>query len=118
MKYAINQLDAVRGYYDAMGAKPRIRFYADGKEVAKALATEFSVTGADVEYVAPKAKKTATKRTEPTKADRLREQIMLAVQGQFEWDELVDWAVTNLEFKRPLARQYVKNLTEELTQHS
>mgnify|MGYP006281885963 FL=1 len=74
MKYSIGLLDAVRGYYDAMGAKPRIRYYADGKEVSKALATHIMVTGVDVEYVAPapKAKKTATKRTGVTKADPAR----------------------------------------------
>jgi len=58
------------------------------------------------------------KRTGATKADKLREQIMLAIKGQFAWDELVDWTVENLEFKRPLARVYVKNITEEMTQHS
>jgi len=113
MKYAINQIDAVRGYYDTMGYKPRIRYYANGKEVSKALATEFTVSGVDVEYVAPVAKKTATKRTGVTKADLLRAQIQLVAEGLFDYDNLVPWAVENLELKRPLARVYVKNLYKE-----
>lgn len=110
MKYAINQLDAVRGYYDAMGAKPRIRFYAEGKEVSKALATEFSVSGVDVEYVAPTTAKKARKASANTKSAQLRQAIKDAVaDGSFDFDECVTWVQETFEFTRPLARQYVKN---------
>ncbi len=109
MKYAINQLDAVRGYYDAMGAKPRIRYYAEGKETSKALATEFTVTGTDIEYVAPTAKK-ERKVSGNTKSAQLRAQIKEAVaQGQFDFEEFVSWTQEEFGFSRPLARQYVKN---------
>ena len=110
MKYSIGLLDAVRGYYDAMGAKPRIRYYADGKEVSKALATHIMVTGVDVEYVPTPPAKKARKVTANTKSAQLRQAIKDAVaEGNFDFEECVEWVQETFEFTRPLARQYVKN---------
>lgn len=52
MKYAINALEAVRSFYADKGIKIRIRYYNEGKEVSKAEASEFTVSGTDVEFVA------------------------------------------------------------------
>lgn len=52
MKHAINTLDEVRSFYADKGIKVRIRYYNEGKEVSKAEAIEFSVSGTDVEFVA------------------------------------------------------------------
>jgi hypothetical protein len=110
MKYAINQLEAVRGYYDTMGEKPRIRFYANGKECAKALATEFSVSGVDKEYVAIAVAKRDRKESANTKSARLRRAIKNALaDGTFDFDDCVEWVQEEFEFARPLALQYVKN---------
>jgi hypothetical protein len=110
MKYAINQLEAVRGYYDAMGAKPRIRYYANGKEVSKTLAVEFTVSGVTAIYTAPVAVKKERKESGKTKAAQLRAEIQEAVaSGEFDFDSFVDWTQEQFGFTRPLARQYVKN---------
>ena len=110
MKYAINQLDSVRGYYDALGYKPRIRYYAEGKEVSKTLAAEFTVSGVDVEYVAPTTAKKERKTNANTKSAQLRQAIKDSVaDGSFDFEECVSWVQETFEFARPLARQYVKN---------
>lgn len=43
MKYDINQLEAVRSFFNEKGFTGRIRFYNGGREVPKGQATEFSV---------------------------------------------------------------------------
>ena len=116
MKHNIATLEAVRSFYAVRGIKVRIRYYADGKEVAKGDATSFTISGTDVEYVAvaPKAKQAAKERT-GTKASVIRDKIkeMLAVEA-YDFAEAVDFAVNKLNMKKPLARVYVKNLTAKL----
>ena len=51
MKYDINDLEAVRSFYADKGIKIRIRYYLEGKEVSKLAASEFTVSGTDVEFV-------------------------------------------------------------------
>ena len=111
MKYAIAQLEAVRSFH--AGEKIRVRFYADGKETAKANATEFTVSGSDRVYVEPvvevKAPKERKERGD-TKASILRAKIteMLANE-EFDYKQAVEFAVETLGMKKPLARVYVKN---------
>lgn len=108
MKYAITQLEAVRAFYN--GEKIRVRFYADGKEVAKANATEFTVSGSDLVYKEPVVEVKVRKLRGDTKASILRGKIkeMLANE-EFDYKQAVEFAVEKLNMKKPLARVYVKN---------
>ena len=54
----------------------------------------------------------AERKGQVTKASILREKIREELaSGSYDKKELIDWAVAELGFKRPLARVYVKNLT-------
>lgn len=106
MKYAITQLEAVRSFF--AGEKIRVRFYADGKEVSKAAAMEFTVSGSDRVYVEA-AKKERVARTN-TKAEAVRAKIKeLLADEVFDTKQVVEFAVEKLAMKKPLARVYVKN---------
>ena len=113
MKYAITQLEAVRSFY--AGEKIRVRFYADGKETAKANATEFTVSGSDRVYEEPVVEVKARKERTSTKASVLRSKIkeMLADE-EFDYKQAVEFAVEKLSMKKPLARVYVKNAVAKL----
>ena len=129
MKYAIDKLEAVRSFF--ADEKIRIRYYADGKEVSKADATEFTVTGSDRVYEepaqepaqepvqAPVAKK---KSERVTKSSLLRQYVKEMIEtSEFDFDTAVQYAQEHFEFKKPLARIYVKSavdkiLIEELTE--
>lgn len=133
-KFNIASIEAVKSQAVEAGAKLRIRYYAEGKECAKDAAEEFSFTVTnDVEFevvaeevveeavaheeeiVARNAagRKLPTERKgQVTKASVLREKIAEELaSGNYDKKQLVDWAVEELGFKRPLARVYVKNLT-------
>lgn len=132
-KFNIASIEAVKAQAAAAEAKLRIRYFADGKECAKEAAEEFSFTVtnevefdfveevvaeavvAEDETVARNAagRKLPTERKgQVTKASILREKIAEELAtGNYDKKQLVDWAVAELGFKRPLARVYVKNLT-------
>ena len=129
-KFNIANIEAAKAQAAAVGAKLRIRYYAEGKECAKDAATEFTFNVLnDIEFefveeaVAHEAAeetvaRTATGRKLPvvrngqvTKASQLRAKIQEEIAaGSFDKKSMVDWAVSELGFKRPLARVYVKNL--------
>lgn len=127
-KFNIANIEAVKAQAAEAGAKLRVRYYADGKECAKDAAEEFSFTvtnEVEFEFVAAEeaveevvernasGRKLPTERKgQVTKASQLREKIKEELaSGSYDKKEIVDWAVSELGFKRPLARVYVKNLT-------
>lgn len=118
MKYAIDKLEAVRSFF--ADEKIRIRYYADGKEVSKADATEFTVTGSDRVYEepaqepvqAPVAKK---KSERVTKSSLLRQYVKEMIEtSEFDFDTAVQYAQEQFEFKKPLARIYVKSAVDKI----
>ena len=122
MKYAINSIEAVRSFYNDNNIKIRIRYYNEGKEVSKADATEFTVSGTDVAYVEPVVEATAEAvapkvrkpRTE-SKAYKLRQHILeMKASSAYDYEATVDWAQSELSFKRQLARVYVKIAAERV----
>lgn len=116
MKYAITQLEAVRSFF--ADEKIRVRFYADGKETAKANATEFTVSGTDRVYSEPVVEVTkpkARKAKSGTKAETLRSYIkQLLDNEEFDTALALEFAQDKLGLKRPLARVYVKSAVDKL----
>lgn len=130
-RFNIAQLEAVKSAAAEMDAKLKIRYFADGKESTKDAADEFSFTvtnDVEFEFVAEMTQETVAednvarnehgrklptaRKGQVTKASVLRERIKAALaEGTYDTKELVDYAVAELGFKRPLARVYVKNLT-------
>lgn len=134
-RYNISDIDAVKSQAKDAGAELKFEYFAEGVECGKKSATEFSfVVTNDIEFsvvdieavqveatesVEETVARNATGRKLPTerkgqvtKASIMRERIKEALAaGTYDRDELVNYAVTELGFKRPLARVYVKNLT-------
>ena len=128
-RFNIAVLEAVKAQAADAGAKLKVRYYAEGKESAKDAADEFSFTvtnGVEFEFVAVEEavaednvarnangrKLPVERKGQVTKASQLREKIMEELaHDSYDKKALVDWAVSELGFKRPLARVYVKNLT-------
>lgn len=126
-KFNIAMIEAVKAQAVEAGAKLRIRYYADGKECAKDAAEEFSfsvqnevefefveeaVVEQEVERNASGRKLPTERKGQVTKASQLREKIKAELEADtYDKTEMVNWAVSELGFKRPLARVYVKNLT-------
>ena len=127
-RFNIAQLEAVKAQAVDAGAKIKVRYFADGKESAKDAADEFSFTvtnEVEFEFVAEEVvaednvarnangrKLPVERKGQVTKASVLRERIKAELDaGTYDKKELVDYAVAELGFKRPLARVYVKNLT-------
>ena len=128
-RFNISKLEAVKEAAVEVGAKLKIRYFAEGKESAKDAADEFSFTVTnEVEFEFVESEETVAednvarnangrklpveRKGQVTKASVLRERIKSELEaGTYDKKELVDYAVAELGFKRPLARVYVKNLT-------